>query len=182
MYGLHKFNVGMKNVGVIWPFKNFKGKVLNLFFLSFLLNFKAFASESYTIMVHSQEVNNTNKVTSQYKQTATIYSAKLVFEGPSFDKNYSYSISEEAEPGTMIGAVTVVDPQKDILSYSVKSGNTNGAFRIDAASGQIQIAKNLNYHTQNQYTLIVKAVNPKGSEGETTVTIRVTPEIKKYQF
>jgi hypothetical protein len=50
------------------------------------------------------------------------------------------SIDENSAAGTLVGTVVASDPDlSDPLTYSIVSGNTSGAFSIDAATGEVRV-------------------------------------------
>ena len=111
-------------------------------------------------------------------------------------QNYGRSVPESTGVGMNVGApVVALDPNSDILSYSLvavgESGEANFGdvdfFDIDRASGQITMAKALDYEemddrtyteanaaTAGEYKVIVRATDPSGEVGNVTVTITAT--------
>lgn len=97
-------------------------------------------------------------------------------QAPVFAANtYNYSPSEATNPGATIGTVKASDPNGDALTYAITAGNTNKAFAINASIGAITLAKRLNRHTQNAYSLKVRATDAGGLTDEATVAITVDP-------
>lgn len=53
----------------------------------------------------------------------------------------SFTLDENAANGTAVGLIVGEDPDADpSLTYAIMSGNTDGAFSIDSATGQITVA------------------------------------------
>lgn len=93
---------------------------------------------------------------------------------PVFSPNtYSYSISENAALGAVAGTVNATDPEGDAITYSIVSGNTNGAFSINGSTGAITIEKVVNSHKQSNYSILVRALDARGLSANATVTIQI---------
>ena len=69
----------------------------------------------------------------------------------------SFSISEGAAVGDVVGTVVASDVDGDSLEFAITDGNTDGVFAIDSDSGQITVADttNLDYETTVDYPLQV---------------------------
>ncbi len=90
----------------------------------------------------------------------------------------SFTIPENSATGTNVGTpVTFTDPDPGQgHTFSITAGNTGGAFSINAASGQIQVAGALDFETLAAYSLTVQ-VTDDGSpvlSGSATVDVTVT--------
>lgn len=92
----------------------------------------------------------------------------------------TFTIAENANNGDNVGQVEATDPDTaggQILTYTITSGNTDGIFQIDAASGLISVADNtsLDYETTTSYTLTVRATDdgPGTLFDEGTITINI---------
>ena len=72
-----------------------------------------------------------------------------------------------------VGKVSATDQDSDQLTYSIKTGNTNSALSINSSTGSITVAKHLNHHTQDSYTLVVSVTDPGGLSNEASVNIIV---------
>ena len=70
---------------------------------------------------------------------------------------------------TLVTTVSATDPNDDAIIYSIASGDPNGVFAIDAATGQVTIAGSLNAARNPLYTLVVAA-----SDGAIQDTITLT--------
>ncbi|MCD1257215.1 cadherin repeat domain-containing protein, partial [Vibrio cholerae] len=60
------------------------------------------------------------------------------FEGTT-DGEYSFSYDENSAADTVLGTVKATDADKETVTYSIKSGNDNGWFAIDATTGVITL-------------------------------------------
>ncbi|MCX7420915.1 MAG: putative Ig domain-containing protein, partial [Planctomycetia bacterium] len=93
------------------------------------------------------------------------------------------SISEFTTNNTEVGTVTAVDPEgAAITAYSILTGNTNNAFKIDNA-GVIRVndATKIDFETLAKYTLTIKATDAGGGSSSTAaqtgpITINVINE------
>ena len=93
----------------------------------------------------------------------------------------SFAIAESAVTGDSVGAVTATDPDAgDTLSYAITSGNADGAFAIDPATGQVTIANGalLDYETMPARSLTVTVTDSGGNSDSATVSISVTDAIE----
>ena len=76
-----------------------------------------------------------------------------------------FSVSEIAPISTLVGNVVASDPNPgQLLTYSILSGNTNGAFAINAATGAITVANSaalLNSTSGAQYS-VFQGITPQG--------------------
>lgn len=92
-----------------------------------------------------------------------------------------FQISEDATLGAFVGQVTAADPDPDpgqSLTYSIVSGNTSGAFAVNAVTGQISVANAaaLDFETNPVFELHVQvADNAPDSLSDTAV---VTVELQ----
>ena len=84
---------------------------------------------------------------------------------------------EDADVGTV---VTTLDPHgfdTESLSYEFKLGNEDGQFTINQATGEISIAKSLDYETNTSHTLIITvADNESAMDVEVTVNVNDVDE------
>ena len=97
-----------------------------------------------------------------------------VFSSP----NYQVSISEDEREKADV--ITVRATDKDIgsngqITYSIQTGNVNGAFNIDSSLGTIVLARSLDYESLNIYVLDVLATDHGSPSltGSCTVQVNV---------
>ena len=108
--------------------------------------------------------------------------------------DYSRTVSESLAKGMNVGAPvvardpqnTVGDPNKDELTYELDDDTTAGDdvdtttdvgyFSINRATGQLMVAKSLDYdgNTERKYEFYVRAYDPSGESGQVMVTVNVT--------
>uniref|UniRef100_UPI00387DC2AA cadherin domain-containing protein n=1 Tax=Vibrio cholerae TaxID=666 RepID=UPI00387DC2AA len=104
---------------------------------------------------------------------------KPVFEGTT-DGEYSFSYDENSAADTVLGTVKATDADKETVTYSIKSGNDNGWFAIDATTGVITLtakgaeaAANDFEALANVHSLVVTATEDAGLGGVKTTDITV---------
>jgi uncharacterized delta-60 repeat protein len=84
-----------------------------------------------------------------------------VNEAPSMT-GATYSLAEHSAVGTVVGTVTGADPDAgQSLSYAIVGGNPNGAFAINAVTGQITVANSasVDYETTPIINLTVQVTD-----------------------
>lgn len=83
-------------------------------------------------------------------------------------------VNENLALNTVVATASGTDVDAgDSLSWAIVSGNTNGAFSIDAASGQIRVAKplELNFETNPSFGLTVQASDQFGGTDTAVITV-----------
>ena len=93
-------------------------------------------------------------------------------------QNQNFQLNENSPNGTNVGKVIATDPDAgQILSYSITSGNTNGAFTINASTGILTVANSsaLNFEITPSFALIVKVQDNGpgnlGSQANITISL-----------
>ncbi|MCD1231522.1 hypothetical protein B4939_19720, partial [Vibrio cholerae] len=96
------------------------------------------------------------------------------------DGEYSFSYDENSAADTVLGTVKATDADKETVTYSIKSGNDNGWFAIDATTGVITLteaganALTNDFETlANEHNLVVTATEDAGLGGVKTTDITV---------
>ena len=77
-------------------------------------------------------------------------------------RSYSFTISEDAVVGTVVGTLTASDAnerQGETLTYSVAG---DAAFTIDAGTGAIKVASALDYETDLTHGLTATVTDEAG--------------------
>ncbi|MEM9273742.1 MAG: cadherin domain-containing protein [Cyanobacteria bacterium P01_F01_bin.143] len=121
---------------------------------------------------------------SQYLTDTAIITVDLndINDTPVFaEDSYSFAIAEHSDSGTILGSVSASDQDSgDSLTYSFSSGNDDGIFAVDAATGEVSIASGalLDYETQSSHSLTVRATDLNGAYHESQVTVDITDETK----
>jgi hypothetical protein len=85
------------------------------------------------------------------------------------------NLDENTVNGTLVGTVSANDPEGGTLHYAIISGNTDGAFTINASNGQITVANStaLDFETNPVFTLTVAAIDPLGAYGSAEFTVNL---------
>ena len=89
------------------------------------------------------------------------------------------TISENTEPRSRIFTVHASDVDNatnDAVIYSITQGNTDDAFYINPQSGVIYVAKDLDYETEESYTLTVLATDT-GEPAKNSTPLYITVNI-----
>lgn len=95
--------------------------------------------------------------------------------GPKFPQpEYLAEITENVPVGTSVTTVRAVS--LSTLTYDIRLGNNDRAFRINQYSGVITTQKPLDYETTTSYTLTVQATNMAGMASNATLLIQVVDE------
>ena len=94
---------------------------------------------------------------------------------PVFSSNtYNYSVPDNTALGAAVGSVNATDADGDAITYTIVSGNTNGAFSINGSTGAIAIEKVLNSRKQSNYSMVVRAADTQGLSTNAAVNISIT--------
>ena len=89
------------------------------------------------------------------------------------DDSYSRSVSETALTGANVGdAITATHANSDTLAYALSG--TDAADYLVSATGQITVARALDYETTQSYSLTLTATDTAGVTDTATVNIAVT--------
>lgn len=103
-----------------------------------------------------------------------------VNEAPSIPLNQVFTVAEDAAVNTVLGTVSATDPDtsspNNVLTFSIASGNSDGTFAIDPATGAISINSTaaLDFETTPSYTLAVMVTDGGGLSVTQNVTVNVT--------
>ncbi len=88
----------------------------------------------------------------------------------------SFSIVENLPNGTVIGQMNGADPDAgDSVIFTIVSGNTGGAFAIDATTGDITVANStaVDFETNPVFSLVIRVTDNSGLFGEAVATINL---------
>ena len=98
---------------------------------------------------------------------------------PPVIKNQTFQTSKNSSNGAIVGTIIASDPNAgQSLTFSILSGNTNGAFTLNSVTGVITIANSsaLSLQTSNIFSLIVK-VQDNGTgilSSQATITVNLS--------
>ena len=107
------------------------------------------------------------------QDTATVQ-VTLVNRPPVFSSGtYEFDVPEDASVGWVVDSISAEDPDNDPLTYSITEGNTGNAFAIGSSSGEITVARGLDYDITSFYLLTVTANDGDGGVGTGYVDITV---------
>uniref|UniRef100_A0A6Q2YIM6 FAT atypical cadherin 2 n=1 Tax=Esox lucius TaxID=8010 RepID=A0A6Q2YIM6_ESOLU len=87
---------------------------------------------------------------------------------------YFTEVSEASPPGTPI--VTVIATSSSAVHYSIKDGDPNGTFHVNADSGVLSVQKTLNFEECYSYKVKVQASTSAGASSDTVVYVYVIDE------
>uniref|UniRef100_A0A3Q3M9M0 Cadherin, EGF LAG seven-pass G-type receptor 3 n=1 Tax=Mastacembelus armatus TaxID=205130 RepID=A0A3Q3M9M0_9TELE len=96
------------------------------------------------------------------------------------EKRYVVAVKEDVRPHSEILRVSATDQDKDsnaAVHYNIISGNSRGQFSIDSVTGEIQVVAPLDFETEREYTLRVRAQDngrPPLSNNTGIVSVQVT--------
>ena len=97
-----------------------------------------------------------------------------VNEPPVFSSGtFEFDVREDAPVGWVVRSVSADDPENDPLTYSITEGNTGNAFAVGSSSGEITVARGLDYDITPLYLLTVTARDGNGGVGTGYVDITV---------
>ncbi|XP_012946080.1 protocadherin Fat 1, partial [Aplysia californica] len=96
----------------------------------------------------------------------------------------SINVSESLPLGALLITLAASDPDlgsSGQLTFSVVSGNEDGVFDLDPHSGNLTLAKSLNYELTTEYTLLLKVTDhslPPASSPVATLHVHVINEVE----
>lgn len=91
--------------------------------------------------------------------------------------NAVFAVAEDATSGMSVGIITASDPDAgDTRIWSILSGNTGGAFSLNAATGELSVASpsTLDFETTPTYTLNVQIQDAGGLTDSAVVVVNVS--------
>ena len=86
----------------------------------------------------------------------------------------SFTVAENITNSDIIGTLTITDPDGDVSSFSIESGDATNLFVL-SNTGELRLApgKTLDYETNTTHTLNIEVSDANGSSDTATVTINV---------
>jgi Concanavalin A-like lectin/glucanases superfamily/Cadherin domain len=87
----------------------------------------------------------------------------------------TFTIDENSVVGTLVGTIQAIDEDGQVVSYSIKSGNTNNAFAISATDGKITIDNEeaIDYETNPIFNLSVEVKDNKNKSSFAVITVKL---------
>jgi len=106
--------------------------------------------------------------------TLILFSSKPMAQNPP-DISLIFYLDENSKVGTLVGTVQATDPDGDVLTYAITSGNEAGAFAISSTSGDITVSDEdlLNFDTTPSFVLMVAANDGNGGIIVAAITINL---------
>ncbi len=131
------------------------------------LDFEAQPSFNLAVRVHD--------LSNAFTTTTVIVNLTDLNEAPNVT-GFNRTLAENTTNGTSVGTVTSSDQDGDALTFSIVGGNSNGAFAINSATGEITVANAaaLNFESQSKFNLTIKAQDPGNASDTATVTVNLT--------
>jgi VCBS repeat-containing protein len=135
------------------------------------LNASGTATVSVTLSDNGGTANGGVNTSPQVQFTITI---NEVNDPPTVTPN-TFSIVENAANGTVVGNVSANDPESGTFTYSIASGNTNGTFAINSATGEITVANSAGLVLPTTFSLSVNVTDDgvPNQTGSATIIINV---------
>lgn len=148
-------------------------------------NAAAITAQSYTLTVRVTD-NGTPSLWAQALITISVTNGNSAPLMPP----QSFTKQENPSAGSFVGSVVASDPDPDNwLTFSILSGNTNSAFKIQSNTGRIFVnnAGAVNYESQQVYNLLVRAIDNLGASTQAIMTINIldvneTPVVQNSSF
>ncbi len=135
-----------------------------------LLDFES--SASHTIIVRATSADSSSST-----QTFIISLLDVNDAPPVINPGQQLSVSELTSNGTVFGTVAAVDPDGvgTLQNWTIVSGNTDGIFAINPATGALRISNTalLNFETTSTYTLTLSVGDGSATSFPQTVLVRV---------
>lgn len=103
--------------------------------------------------------------------TATITVLNVNENPPSISGDQSVNISESAAVGSIVASYTALDPDNNVVTFSITSGNNENKFSVEASNGRISLANPLDYEMTTMYVIVIQASDGQRS---TTANLNVT--------
>lgn len=92
--------------------------------------------------------------------------------------DYIFNIQEDRPAGTLIGTLAALGD--GAISYVIVSGNTDGAFGIDSATGKLVVLNQaaLDVMLRTQFNMVVKVTDTHGGSDTGNVTVNLSAIVK----
>ena len=134
------------------------------------------AGKDVTSRVTAGGVSPTPRSRLQHGASQTADFTSTTNQAPSFTGGTgSIEVADDTAQGKVITTLAASDPEGQDLTFAITSGNGDGHFALDGATGELTVASSLDYETDpNSYDLGVKVSDPVGGEAKATVTVSVT--------
>jgi hypothetical protein len=113
-------------------------------------------------------------------QTIAVTVTDVNDNAPLITSGQTFSVAENATNGTVVGSVATTDADADGVNpaktFSITAGNANGAFAVNASTGQITVAdgSQLNYESASSAALTVQVSDGVNAATSQTVAVNLS--------
>ncbi|MFN7124153.1 MAG: cadherin repeat domain-containing protein, partial [Hydrogenophaga sp.] len=84
------------------------------------------------------------------------------------------TVDENSLAGVLAGRLTATDPDAgDSVRWAITGGNTGGAFSVHQVTGELRVARVLDYLTLDEYRITVSATDTGGLWAHGSVTVNI---------
>ena len=123
---------------------------------------------SYELTINASD----GTLSADHMVTVTVENAN---DAPYFDAPVlEITIPENTAVGTEIADYDALDPDRDALTFTIKTQTDTGHFGLGAINGKLTIATGLDYETQQVYLVEINVSDPFEAEAEIQVLVTVT--------
>lgn len=144
---------------------------------SSLLDFNTSPTFSVTVRVTDVGGAGTSTAETGLTDTAVITINLSNVNDPPVVSDATFVVPENSAVDTAVGTVAVSDPDVGSThSFVISSGNPNGAFAINANTGEIIVSNSavLDFETQQLFSMTVTATDGGGMDDSATIGIELT--------
>ncbi|XP_041364040.1 cadherin-99C-like [Gigantopelta aegis] len=130
--------------------------------------------ELYTITI--QATDKAEPGQRRASQTAVLVNVTRVGNlGPAIPAStYSITVSEGVTIGASVFATPATDPDNDVLSYQIISGNNNQDFVIGRNTGLVSTRNRLDRESRPSYSLLLHVADTSHRTATTTLSIKIS--------
>ena len=101
------------------------------------------------------------------------YSSGQKINQPPVIQEQSFDLIKSSSNGTTLGTIEASDPENDPLTFSIVSGNTDGAFDINQSTGEISLSNAEAIASSTSFKLKISAGDGKGNTTEANITVNL---------
>jgi hypothetical protein len=136
-------------------------------------DFQVEGNETFSVLLGSV-VGTSDVSVADGTGTGTIVNDEVAPAPPVVNDQTLANLNENSSNGTVVGTVVASDPG-DVLTYSILSGNTGGAFAINSSTGQITVANSaaVDFETNPTFSLTVQVKDQTNLTDTAIVTVNL---------
>ena len=129
---------------------------------------------TYTVVARATDSRSVGPLSDEATITITLTN---VNEAPVMPPN-RFEVAENSAVDTAVGSCASTDVDAgDSLSYAITGGNTEGRFKVDAATGAVSVARaELNFERKQTYIVTVQVEDAAGLTAAQDITIQLTDQ------